>query len=57
MRIGVIGPVAPDRFAENISDALDRIGHRVTKLGSAGAFHRNRMPKGWRGLVGRRYPA
>ena len=34
-RIGVIGPVGPDRFAENISDALQRLGHVVTLLGPA----------------------
>ena len=42
MRIGVIGPIAPDRFAENIADALDRGGHIVTRLGPAGPFAGNR---------------
>jgi spore maturation protein CgeB len=37
MRIGVIGPAGPDRFADNIGDALGRIGHVVTMLGPAGA--------------------
>jgi spore maturation protein CgeB len=45
MRVGVIGPVAPDRFTENIGDALQRSGHAVTQLGSAGSFHRNRIAK------------
>jgi spore maturation protein CgeB len=45
MRVGVIGPVAPDRFAENIGDALQRCGHEVTQLGSAGSFHRKRFLK------------
>jgi spore maturation protein CgeB len=43
--VGVIGPVAPDRFAENIGDALQRNGHTVTLLGSAGSFHPNRIIK------------
>jgi spore maturation protein CgeB len=45
MRVGVIGPVAPDRFAENIGDALQRSGHTVKLLGSAGSFHPNRIIK------------
>jgi spore maturation protein CgeB len=45
VRVGVIGPVAPDRFAENIGDALQRSGHTVTQLGSAGSFHRKRIVK------------
>jgi spore maturation protein CgeB len=34
-RIGVIGPVGPDYFADNIGDALQRLGHEVTQLGPA----------------------
>ena len=34
-RIGIIGPVAPDYFAENVGDALQRLGHVVTQLGAA----------------------
>ena len=34
-RIGVVGPVAPDCFAENIGDALQHLGHVVTQLGTA----------------------
>lgn len=45
MRVGVIGPVAPDRFAENIIDALARTGHDVTVLGPAVAYHQNRRVK------------
>jgi spore maturation protein CgeB len=37
--------VAPDRFAENIGDALQRSGHTVTQLGSAGSFHPKRIVK------------
>jgi spore maturation protein CgeB len=35
MRVGVIGPAGPDRFANNIGDALRRGGHEVTQLGPA----------------------
>ena len=34
MRVGVIGPLGPDYFAENVSDALKRGGHIVTHLGT-----------------------
>jgi spore maturation protein CgeB len=42
MRVGVIGPIAPDRFAENIADALDHAGHSVTRLGPAGPYSKSR---------------
>ncbi len=45
-RIGVIGPVAPDYFAENVGDAAQRLGHVVTQLGTA-------HPRGRRRLVNR----
>jgi len=35
MRVGVVGPAGPDRFAVNIGDALCRIGCVVTQLGPA----------------------
>lgn len=35
MRVGVVGPVCPDYFADNVGDALDRIGHVATQLGPA----------------------
>jgi spore maturation protein CgeB len=35
VRIGVIGHVSPDYFADNVVDALHRMGHDVTHLGSA----------------------
>jgi len=41
MRVGVVGPVAPDYFADNVGDALRRIGHTVTPLGSARASSRS----------------
>jgi spore maturation protein CgeB len=43
VRVGVVGPIAVDRFAENISDALERAGHSVTRLGPAGPFQGNRI--------------
>ena len=35
MRVGVVGPAGPDLFADNIGDALRRIGQEVTQLGPA----------------------
>ncbi len=46
MRIGVVGPVAPDYFADNIGDALHRMGHVVTQLGPARPRHRSRLVTG-----------
>ncbi len=43
MRVGVIGPSGPDRFAANIGDALSRIGHVVTQLGPARPRYRGRL--------------
>lgn len=37
MRVGVVGPVGPERFADNVGDALHRMGHVVTQLGPARA--------------------
>ena len=42
MRIGIIGPVGGDQLAENIADALCRMGHAVTQLGPAHPSHRDR---------------
>lgn len=42
-RIGVIGPVAPDYFAENVGDALQRRGHEVTQLGAAHTRRRSQL--------------
>src|SRR5258708_37836709 len=43
MRIGVVGPVGLDRFAENVCDALVRMGHVVTTLGPALVGHRSQL--------------
>jgi spore maturation protein CgeB len=37
VRVGVVGAAAPDYFADNIGDALRRIGHNVIQLGPARA--------------------
>ena len=42
-RIGVIGAVAPDFFAENVGDALQRLGHTVTQLGPAHTRGRSQL--------------
>jgi spore maturation protein CgeB len=43
MRVGVIGPLGPDRFADNVGDALTRIGHTVTYLGPSHVQGRQRQ--------------
>jgi spore maturation protein CgeB len=40
VRIGVIGPIDPDLFADNICDSLFRMGHTAVPLGSARGFVR-----------------
>jgi spore maturation protein CgeB len=42
MRIGVIGPVGREEMAENVADALRRMGHMVAQLGAAQPSHRSR---------------
>src|SRR5450759_5079748 len=37
VRVGVVGPLGPDYFADNVGDALHRIGHVVTQRGPARA--------------------
>jgi spore maturation protein CgeB len=43
VRIGVIGPPAQDCFADNVVDALQRMGHKVTQLGSARPRYRHQL--------------
>lgn len=43
VRVGVVGPVAPDYFADNIGDALGRIGNSVNQLGAARPHSRVRL--------------
>lgn len=44
MRVGVIGPVGLDLFAENIGDALQRLGHEAIMFGAAHAGVPGRVP-------------
>jgi spore maturation protein CgeB len=46
MRVGVIGSAEPDYFADNVADALSRIGHNVTSLGPARGRYSNRHVDG-----------
>jgi spore maturation protein CgeB len=46
MRVGVVGPVGTDLFADNVGDALGRAGHVVTLLGPAQRRHRSRLLTG-----------
>ena len=46
MRVGLVGSVEPDYFADNVADALGRIGHSVIQLGPARERHRNRRVDG-----------
>ncbi len=43
MRVGVVGPVAPDYFADNVCDALRRMGHDAVALGSASVYVRGKL--------------
>jgi spore maturation protein CgeB len=51
MRVGIIGPIGPERFAENIADALLRMGHEPVRLGPAWARHRSRIVNRATGLA------
>ena len=55
-RIGVIGPVGPDRFAENVGDALQRLGHVVTQLGPARHHGTSRLVNRAAGLARQAMP-
>ena len=57
MRIGVIGPMGPDDFAENVSDTLKRQGHIVTHLGTTRLCHRSRIITTSRALARQALPA
>jgi spore maturation protein CgeB len=51
MRVGVVGLMGSEYFAENVADALHRTGHVVTPLGPARSRHRGRFVTGAAGLV------
>jgi len=55
-RIGVIGPVGPDCFADNVGDALERLGHVVTQLGPAHPPGHNRLVDRAAGLARQALP-
>jgi spore maturation protein CgeB len=46
MRVGIVGAAEPDYFADNVGDALDRIGNTVTYLGPARVNQRGRRAAG-----------
>jgi spore maturation protein CgeB len=46
VRVGVVGPIGPDYFAENVCDSLQRMGHVVTQLGPARALHMGWLARG-----------
>ena len=55
-RIGVIGALAPDYFAENVGDALQRLGHVVTQLGAAHPRGRGKLVDRAAGWLARAVP-
>jgi spore maturation protein CgeB len=50
MRIGIIGDVSPDCFADNIVDTLNRMDHDVIHLGSARPCYDHRFSN-WAAMV------
>jgi len=56
MRIGVVGPTGREEFAENTADALQRMGHLVTRLGPAQPSHRSRAAHNVAGLAWQALP-
>lgn len=57
MRVGVVGPMGLDRFAENVSDALRRMGHVVSPLGVASPRYRMRVKTRVVGLARQGWPS
>jgi spore maturation protein CgeB len=51
MRVGVVGLMGSEYFAENVADALQRTGHVVTPLGPVRSRHRGRFVTSAAGLV------
>ena len=56
MRVGIVGPMGLDRVAENVSDALRRMGHEVKPLGCPSPRHRIRLATRLDGLARRSSP-
>jgi spore maturation protein CgeB len=46
LRIGVIGPVGPDYFADNVIDSLQGMGHTPIELGPGWKIYRSRLANG-----------
>lgn len=44
MRVGVVGSVGSERFAENIADGLRSMGHYVVQLGGARVRTKSKLP-------------
>lgn len=57
MRVGVVGPMAPDYLAENVSAALGRTGNAVARLGTTRPRHHSRLLTTSRMLVRQALPA
>jgi spore maturation protein CgeB len=51
MRVGVVGLMGSEYFAENVADAMQRTGHVVTPLGPVRSRHRGRFVTSAAGLV------
>jgi spore maturation protein CgeB len=56
MRVGVVGPVGLERFAENIGDALQGMGHPVTQLGPAMVRSQGQLASRVRGFARQAIP-
>jgi spore maturation protein CgeB len=56
MRVGVIGAWSPDYFADNIGDALSRIGHLAVQLGPAHPNYRSKVARSVASLARQRLP-
>ena len=53
MRVGVVGPVAPDYFAENVGDALARTGMSSPSwVGQRSPSRSDELPRGDAGEAG-----
>jgi spore maturation protein CgeB len=57
VQVGVVGPMEPDYFADNVGDALSRIGHDVSQLGSARPHSRLRIKSKIAALARQAVPA
>jgi len=51
VRVGVIGQLGPERFAEHVTDALRRMGHDAVQFGPARPRYRSRLATRATGLA------